>query len=169
MVRRTRCWWNRMCTVDRPVRPMRGTSRAPLVLISLALAACAAQSGASPDESTPATPDETRPVRSAPEPATPPPSDAPVTGEVPDGILADLVADAAQRADVDSEAVRVVQAVQVTWNDGSLGCPEPGMSYTMALVEGFHVILEAGDEELDYRVSSNGGFRLCENGGRPSG
>ena len=146
---------------------MKRTIHVVAVVLAILTAACAAQLGGSPDQT--ASPDATRPTRSAPELATPPPSDAPVTGEVPDGILADLVADAAQRADVDSEAVRVVQAAQVTWNDGSLGCPEPGMSYTMALVEGFHVILEAGDEELDYRVSANGGFRLCENGGRPSG
>ena len=42
------------------------------------------------------------------------------------------------------------------------------MSYTMALVDGYHVILVAAGEELDYRVGAQGGFRLCENGGRPS-
>lgn len=146
---------------------MNRTLHTPILLVAIviALAGCASQLGASPS----ASPDPTRPVRSAPELATAPPSDAPVTGEVPDEILADLAADAAERADVDPEAVRVVQAEQVTWNDGSLGCPEPGMSYTMALVDGYHVILEAGDQELDYRVTANGGYRLCENAGRPSG
>ena len=27
----------------------------------------------------------------------------------------------------------------VTWADGSLGCPEPGMKYTMALVPGYRI------------------------------
>lgn len=97
-----------------------------------------------------------------------PPSDEPVTGEVPAEIMAELVADAAERSGEAPEAIEVTQAVAVTWNDGSLGCPEPNMSYTMALVDGYHVILVAAGEELDYRVGAQGGFRLCENGGRPS-
>lgn len=92
-----------------------------------------------------------------------------MTGEVPAEILADLVADAAERTSTEPDAVEVIQAQAVTWNDGSLGCPEPGMFYTQALVDGYQVILQAGDEELDYRVSSAGGFRVCEGGGRPSG
>ena len=138
----------------------------PLFLV-LFTAACAGSPGALADES--ATPDPSRPVRSAPELSTVPPSDAPMTGEVPADVLADLVADAAERTATEPDAVEVIQAEAVTWNDGSLGCPEPGMFYTQALVDGYHVILRAGDEELDYRVGAQGGFRLCEGGGRPSG
>ena len=83
--------------------------------------------------------------------------------------MADLIADAAERTGEEPDAIEVVQATAVTWNDGSLGCPEPGMFYTQALVDGYHVILRAGDEELDYRVGAQGGFRLCEGRGRPSG
>ena len=43
------------------------------------------------------------------------------------------------------------------------------MAYTQALVDGYQVILRAGDEALDYRVTAQGGFRVCEDGGRPSG
>jgi hypothetical protein len=138
-----------------------------LLLLALAftLAGCASPLGASPS----ASPDPSRAAPSVPALATVAPSDEPVSGEVPAAILAELVADAAERAGVDPEAIDVVQAVAVTWNDGSLGCPEPGMSYTMALVDGYHVILAAESEEFDYRVSAQGGFRLCEDGGRPSG
>jgi predicted small lipoprotein YifL len=146
---------------------MRRTIAAPLLLSALAftLAGCAGPLGVSPSPS----PDEIRPVPSVPGLSTIPPSDEPVSGEVPAAILAELVADAAERAGVDPETIDVVQAAAVTWNDGSLGCPEPGMSYTMALVEGYHVILAAEGEEFDYRVSGQGGFKLCEDGGRPSG
>ena len=143
----------------------RTTHVVPLLLV-LFTAACAASPGASAET---ATPDPSRPVRSAPELSTVPPSNAPVTGEVPADVLADLVADAAERTATEPDAVEVIQAEAVTWNDGSLGCPEPGMFYTQALVDGYHVILQAGDEELDYRVGAQGGFRLCESGGRPSG
>ena len=148
---------------------MRGIAVASSVLLLVALAACAAQLGRSPDPADDATPVPTRPEISAPDLATMPPSDAPVTGEVPAEILDPIVANAAERADVDPDTVDVVKAEEVTWNDGSLGCPEPGMFYTQALVDGYHVILEAGDEELDYRVTADGGFKICEEGGRPSG
>ncbi len=137
----------------------------PLVTIAIALAACAGQVAA-PESSAE---ESDRPSRTAPELATIPPSDSPVTGEVPSAIMADLVADASERTDEEPDAIEVVQAAAVTWSDGSLDCPEPGMLYTQALVDGYHVILRGGDEELDYRVTAQGGFRLCEGGGRPSG
>jgi hypothetical protein len=137
----------------------------PLITIAIALAACAGQVGA-PKTSVA---DSDRPSRSAPELTTVPPSDASVTGEVPSEIMANLVADAAERTGEDPDAIEIVQAAAVTWNDGALGCPEPGMFYTQALVDGYHVILRGGDDELDYRVTAGGGFRLCEGGGRPSG
>ena len=52
----------------------------------------------------------------------------------------------------------------MTWPDGSLGCPQPGQVYTQALVDGYHVVLDADGDELDYRVGSGGSFNLCENG-----
>lgn len=134
-----------------------------LAACGLLMAACAGQ-GADPSPSA----DATRPVRSAPPLATVPPSGAPVIGEVPAEFLANVVADAAERAEVDAAAVEVVQAEATTWSDGSLGCPEPGMFYTQALVDGYHVILAAGDDEFDYRLTANGGSVLCENG-RPGG
>ena len=90
-----------------------------------------------------------------------------MTGEVPDDIIAAILADAAQRTGVAVEAIEVVSAESVTWNDGSLGCPEPGMLYTQALIDGSQVVLDADGEELDYRVGSGGSFLLCENG-RPT-
>ncbi|HSM17345.1 MAG TPA: hypothetical protein VK845_10190 [Gemmatimonadales bacterium] len=59
----------------------------------------------------------------------------------------------------------VLRAEAVTWQDGSLGCPEPGMAYTQALVDGYWVELMAGEETLDYRLSSEGGIKFCADGG----
>ncbi|WP_418605475.1 hypothetical protein [Georgenia sp. SUBG003] len=53
----------------------------------------------------------------------------------------------------------------MTWNDGSLGCPEPGTVYTQALVDGYHVVLEAGGERYDYRVGGAADVRLCTSAG----
>ena len=89
-------------------------------------------------------------------------------GEVPEAILDAILADAAQRSGVEADDIAVTRAESVTWSDGSLDCPEPGMSYTQALVDGYHVVLDADGEELDYRVTAAGSFVLCE-AGRPAG
>lgn len=59
-------------------------------------------------------------------------------------------ADAAERAGVAADEVSFVSFEQVTWSDGSLGCPEPDMMYTQALVEGYRIVLEADGEQLVY-------------------
>ena len=142
----------------------------PILLLALTLAACARPLGGSPSpDASPASPDPSRPTIGAPDLPALSPSGEPVTGEVPPEVMTQLVADAADRTGVDPDAIEAVQAVAVTWNDGSLGCPEPGMTYTMALVDGYHVILDAEGEQLDYRVATQGGFRLCEGGRRPGG
>jgi hypothetical protein len=43
------------------------------------------------------------------------------------------------------------------------------MFYTQALVDGYQVVIDTGEEELDYRVGSGGSFRLCENPDAPGG
>lgn len=153
---------------------MNSTRRLILTVTGLMilLAACAAPGGDSPppttDESAGPTP--TRPMASSrPLHTVPPASGGGITGEVPQELLGRILADAAERSGVSEDDMEVIRAEFVTWNDGSLGCPEPGQVYTQALIDGFHIILDAGGEELDYRADAGGGFRLCGSGGRPSG
>lgn len=56
----------------------------------------------------------------------------------------------------------LVSAEAVTWRDGSLGCPRPGMKYTQALVDGMQVVVEAGGRQYDYRFGTGDTPRLCE-------
>ena len=84
------------------------------------------------------------------------------TGGCPDDILDPVVADAAARAGMSTNEVRVVSATEAQWPDGGLGCPQPGMRYTQALVDGYRIIVRVGDRELDYRVRGPGRFRICE-------
>ena len=58
-------------------------------------------------------------------------------------------------------SAKASSAVAVTWADGSLGCPEPGMNYTMALVPGYRIKVQAGERQLDYHASRRGYFVLC--------
>jgi hypothetical protein len=71
------------------------------------------------------------------------------------------IADAASRQAVSADAIEVVSALRVTWPDGSLGCPEPGMQYTQALVPGWRILLRAGGRTLDYHAAANGHVSLC--------
>lgn len=94
--------------------------------------------------------------------ATLPPSGPPVTGEVPEAVLAAILEDAARRTGADPATAKIVRAEAVTWSDGSLGCPEPGMFYIQILIDGYWVVVELGGQTLDYRVGAHGAFRLCE-------
>ncbi|MDF2734205.1 MAG: hypothetical protein K0S97_828 [Chloroflexota bacterium] len=84
-------------------------------------------------------------------------------GSLPASITDPIVADAATRLGVDPSAVTIVEAKTETFSDGSLGCPEPGMMYTQALVDGYQVVVEANGTQLDYRGSAPGKFRICTN------
>lgn len=122
-------------------------------LAVLALAACGADAGRSN-----APPDEARAVES-----TSPAEGKAVRTDL-DGIVEAVTVDAAKRFGIAREDIVVEAAEPVTWADGSLGCPEPGASYTMALVPGYRVKLLAAGRSLDYHASTRGRFILCPQG-----
>ncbi len=71
------------------------------------------------------------------------------------------VADLAERLGVDHEAILVVDARDVTWPDGSLGCPQPGMNYIQVLTEGYLVVLEADGQRYEYHGGADGPLTFC--------
>lgn len=73
----------------------------------------------------------------------------------PEEQIAASQADLAERLDVDPEAVTLAGATPVTWRSGALGCPEPGMSYTQALVPGIWIMMKAGDKVYRYHAARN--------------
>jgi hypothetical protein len=88
--------------------------------------------------------------------------------KVPQAILEPILAEAAARAKVARDKLVIVRAESVVWGDGSLGCPEPGMEYTQALVNGYWVVIDAAGQTYDFRVGHGGSFQLCPAGrGRP--
>ena len=82
-------------------------------------------------------------------------------GQVPQGMLDPILKEAAALAKLDREQLVIVRAESVVWNDGSLGCPEPGMMYTQALVNGYWVVIDAAGQNYDFRVGNRGSFILC--------
>lgn len=92
-----------------------------------------------------------------------------VPGEKPSGTIAlptsviePVVAEVAKLAGVPADLVTVISAEEVTFSDGSLGCPQPGMVYTQALVDGYKIVAEAGGKTYDFRGSGSA-FRQCTN------
>jgi hypothetical protein len=74
------------------------------------------------------------------------------------------LSDAAGRTGVKRTELEVLSAEAVTWSDGSLGCPQPGMMYTQALVPGFRIRVRAGEQLLDYHSGGGGKPSLCPRG-----
>jgi hypothetical protein len=73
-------------------------------------------------------------------------------------------ADGAQRTGLDPAALQLVSAESLTWPNGALGCPQPGRSYTLALVPGYRIRLRASAQLLDYHASRRGALLLCPPG-----
>lgn len=141
-----------------------------LAAVALAVAACStAGPGASgqpvPESAAPSG----RPETSLGPRPTVPPTTAPVTGEVPEAVMTAVVADLSAKTGQDATTATVTKAESVTWPDGSLGCPQPGIMYTQMVQPGYRVVLELDGKSYDYRVAGEGTvIRLCE-GVKPAG
>jgi len=80
----------------------------------------------------------------------------------PEPLVSEALADASRRTGVPVAALSVVESSSRTFRDGSLGCPEPEMNYTQALVPGWRLVIRAGEELLDYRMATRGtAFMFC--------
>ena len=91
------------------------------------------------------------------------PSGSAGANSLPSSITDPIVAEIAGLAGVPADQVVVVSAEAVTFPDGGLGCPEPGMAYTQVLVDGYKVIATAAGRTYDYRGTGAGTFRRCTN------
>ena len=146
----------------------RGAVRLTALTVALAVALTACGASGDATDLAPVDPSGTRPAGSGEDfgPAGEDPAVvAPPVGAV-DARLADLddltaaveaaLADASERSGVAVEAIAVASALDVTWSDGSLGCPQPDMAYTMALVPGYLLVLEVAGERVEYHGAAGG-------------
>jgi hypothetical protein len=143
-----------------PEGPVIRRSLLLLVIVPL-LAACA--SSASPSATGTAVPTSGRPsFEMSPPFQTVPPTASPVTGEVPEAIMAQARSDLAKLTGLDPATFTTVRAEQVVWADGSLGCPVPGVLYIQVVTPGYWIQLEAGGKTYDYRSTNAGPVRRCD-------
>ena len=99
---------------------------------------------------------------------------APAQEATRETVIEKCKAELAQRAQVALADIKLVGAEETVWPDGSLGCPEPGKMYTMALVPGYRIVLHAGEKDYEYHTNRTGSLVVyCANppkgatGGKP--
>ncbi len=79
-------------------------------------------------------------------------------------LLDQLIRDLSEREGIPAEDIAVTVVQSVTWPDGSLGCPQEGMMYTMALVDGYQIVLEARNRSYYYHTAGVDYFTFCPDG-----
>ncbi|MEV4687364.1 hypothetical protein [Microbacterium sp. LWH3-1.2] len=132
--------------------------------VAVLLAALTACSGGPVTEPQPAQPSQptsaaspTRPPFRTASPGPLEPTGSPVA--VPPARWDAIVVDLATRGVTGTP--ELVSAEAVTWNNGALGCPSPGVSYTQALVDGMRVVVTVDGTTYDYRFGTTDSPKLC--------
>ena len=126
--------------------------------LALLVAACAVPAESGEEVTTAPAPDTTTPTTVAlEEPVSSTPS---VDQLIPVAVAARV--DLASRLDVSENDIQITSLAAGTWRDGSLGCPEEGMSYTQALVNGTRVTLVYDGTVYSYHLGGDGDIFLCE-------
>jgi hypothetical protein len=135
------------------------TKLLPAILASgVLIAACASAADKPP-------PRGIAPPARIPDPVVPAASGEKVSiASVPLAVRRAIVADAAKRFVVDEDSVVLINSESVTWNDGAMGCPEPGRMYTQMLVPGFRVTAKTTSGQMLYHTDSRGTVVTCGTG-----
>lgn len=158
-------------------RRTRTWSASAALALGLVLGGCATSSPEEPmttasPEPVPTVPGKTPPVHPTTLPTQPGDPISPVpsapTQAPPIDVLArpgvkEAIAAEAERRGVAPDEVSVVEYADVTWPDGSIGCPQPGMMYTQALLPGRRLLLEVQGEVASYHSGGGPAFGYCAN------
>ena len=70
---------------------------------------------------------------------------SPGTIDLPASVIDPVVADIARTAGVPVDQVRSSRRSPVTFPDGSLGCPTPGLAYTQVVGRRLRIVAKVGD------------------------
>lgn len=139
-----------------------------IAVLSAVLAACGGgtDSGSAdtvPDTEITESTEGEAPATSADTPdSTVPGSTAPTADVQETEIVTGAKEDLAKRLHVDDAQVTVVAQEEIVWSDGSLGCPEEGMMYTQATVDGALLIVEVDGEKYEYHGAVGEPLSYCK-------
>lgn len=70
-------------------------------------------------------------------------------------------ADLAKRLNVLPSEITLTEIREITWRDGSLGCPQPGMRYKQVLVNGSQIRFEVAGKSYYYHSGGGRGPFYC--------
>lgn len=122
------------------------------------LTACSSAGVGETDQTTTALPDTSTTILDTLSSSTSP-------GEPRDRVPPELLADAAQKLGVEEEQVAVLSLEEVTFDDSSLGCPEPGRVYAQVVTTGSVVVVGSTRETLEYHLADGAErFVVCAQG-----
>jgi len=82
--------------------------------------------------------------------------------DLPAAFIAAVKVEIADDAGVSVNEVTIISAEALTFPDGSLGCPVPGLNYIQVQIDGFKVVGSAAGATFDYRGTSPSDITRCE-------
>lgn len=71
--------------------------------------------------------------------------------------------DLANRFSIASDQIQLQEALEMTWPDSSLGCPNPSSMYMQVLTPGYLIRLQTPDSTFEYHTDKRGSVVYCEN------
>jgi hypothetical protein len=77
----------------------------------------------------------------------------------PDVVTQVALATASEQLGVPTDALVVTAAVQQTWPDSSLGCPQPGLAYSQVVTPGWLITVDTVDGAAEVEVHTDRGSR----------
>lgn len=80
-----------------------------------------------------------------------------------EGLIEKAKEDLAQRLSVPISDISLVDAKEVFWSDGSLGCPQPDMAYAQVLTPGYLIKLKYDIREFEYHAGKDRSLTYCKN------
>jgi hypothetical protein len=80
-----------------------------------------------------------------------------------EGLIETAKQDLAQRLSISTSDIVLVDAKEVVWSDGSLGCPQPGMMYAQVLTPGYLIKLKYDIRDFEYHAGKERSLTYCKN------
>jgi hypothetical protein len=77
-------------------------------------------------------------------------------------LITKSVNDLSQRLSIPTDQIKIQEAVEVTWPDSSLGCPNPASQYLQVITPGYLLRFQAMDRVFEYHTNKNDLIIYCE-------
>jgi hypothetical protein len=68
--------------------------------------------------------------------------------------IIEAIKELSKKLGLKQDDIKVISIEEATWPDTSLGLPEKGMSYAQMLVEGYRIILSAGQKRFEVHTGN---------------